>query len=170
MISDLHFIAYDPAWPARYSALQKALKGALPDGATVEHVGSTAVPGLSAKDCIDLLVIVSPEDLASTAAGLQELGYEERPRSFAGDPARWFWRLIIDEQRYAHAHLMLEGHPAARQMVAVRDLLRRDAAWRDDYQRLKASLAATDEHDRPAYLAGKAEFVRQMTSAAMASR
>lgn len=168
MIDDLHFTPYDPAWPTRYSSLRQDLQQVLPNEATVEHIGSTAVPGLSAKDCIDLLIVIPPTHLSATEAALERLGYEARPGSFADDPARWFWRLIINDQRFAHAHVMLEGHPAAQEQLAVRDLLRRDPTWRDYYQQLKASLAASDDHDRPAYLAGKSNFVRQMTAAAMA--
>ena len=167
MIDDLRFRDYGPPWPTRFQQPTTALQDHLPAGVTVEHVGSTAVPGLAAKDCIDILVVAPGKHLATAQQGLRASGYEERPRSFADEPRRWFWRLVENQERAAHVHLMLSGHRAADAMRAVRDLLRSDPQRREAYQELKASLAATNDHDRPAYLAGKANFMRRLTRAAI---
>jgi GrpB-like predicted nucleotidyltransferase (UPF0157 family) len=75
-------VDYDPGWPARFEAERARVQRAL--GARVlrvEHIGSTAVPGLPAKPIIDLLVAVEdPDDDAATSAALESVGYELRVR------------------------------------------------------------------------------------------
>jgi len=70
-------VDYDPDWPARYARLRDAIAPALGDlAAAIEHVGSTAVPGLAAKPTIDIIVkLRSPSDLARAVERLAGLGY-----------------------------------------------------------------------------------------------
>ena len=80
---------YDPSWPERFRYLAGRIAAALADLAmTIEHVGSTAVPGLAAKPIIDLDVVVRAEDLSRATAILRTLGYvHEGDRGIAGREA-----------------------------------------------------------------------------------
>ncbi|WP_122262121.1 GrpB family protein [Ornithinimicrobium cerasi] len=154
MTHELGFAEYDPNWPSRFEQLRITLLTDLPAGAVVEHVGSTAVPGLASKDCIDILVTVPSDHLQIALAGLTAAGFEHRPTSFSEDSQRFMLRLLGPQrQRVAHLHLMAEGHIAAAQMVAVRDLLRRDRNWRGRYALIKRSLADQFPQDRPSFRA-----------------
>ncbi len=70
-------VAYDPGWPDRYAALAAEIGGALGAHALrLEHVGSTSVPGLAAKDVIDIdLTVADPRDEAAYVPALESLGY-----------------------------------------------------------------------------------------------
>ena len=74
--------AYDPVWPDHYLAEQSRIRGALAARAlAIEHVGSTAVPGLSAKDRLDIdLIVADPADEAAYVPALEAVGYALRAR------------------------------------------------------------------------------------------
>jgi GrpB-like predicted nucleotidyltransferase (UPF0157 family) len=128
----------------------------------VEHVGSTAVPGLAAKPILDVVVGLAPgADPDRVIAALEPLGYQ-----FRGDKGTEGGVLLVLEDRPAHrvAHLHLVGHGDAqwRRYLALRDRLRGDPATRAAYARLKERLAARFSGDRRAYTAAKAAFIARL--------
>jgi GrpB-like predicted nucleotidyltransferase (UPF0157 family) len=157
--------AYDPAWADRARAEQARLAGLLAPWLTgaVEHVGSTAVPGLAAKPVVDLMAPV--RDLAQldgpgterlTADGWCYVPPELDERSWR----RFFVKPdAAGQHRIAHLHVIPAGHPRWAQQLAFRDALRGDAGLADRYADLKRALARAHGDDREAYSAGKAEFV-----------
>jgi GrpB-like predicted nucleotidyltransferase (UPF0157 family) len=133
----------------------------LADG--VEHVGSTAVPGLAAKPVIDLMASV--RDLSAVVAqagdGLAADGWCYVPPELDQRPWRRFF-VKPDESgqhRVAHLHLIQAGHPRWAEQLAFRDALRRDGQLARQYADLKRLLAARHVGDREAYSAAKAAFV-----------
>ena len=141
----------DPAWPVQAARLTARIRHAL--GAQVqeiEHIGSTAVPGLAAKDVIDLQVGV--EDLAVADApqftgAMLAAGFvlvpgirADRSKEGATWPKRFYGN--ADPGRIAQVHVRQVGSPGWRWALAFRDLLREDPALRDEYARAKADLAA----------------------------
>lgn len=96
------FSDYDSRWPDEYAQLARSW--ALPELARIDHVGSTAVPGLAAKACIDILIRVPRDHHDVVAAELSSHGFEERPGLWAEDPNRRFLRLVRNGRRVAHAH------------------------------------------------------------------
>jgi len=165
--NELHFVAYDPQWPARFEAARDEILPLLPMGSRVEHVGSTAVPGLSAKDCIDIAVTVPhQEQFSETIAALESIGYETRPDA-TGDPGHVFIRRLTNGRRSHHVHLYHQGHQNLIEVLALRDLLRTDPRARDRYQSVKLAHAEANPYDRGGYMAGKKEVVEELTSAAM---
>lgn len=168
MTHDLNFSEYDPDWPSRFLQLRAIYLQELPTSSIIEHVGSTAALGLPSKDCIDVLVTVPAGYLESACTIISATNFEHRPASFAHDPMRHFFRLLGPQrQRIAHLHLMANGHPAAAEMIAVRDLLRRDREWRDRYAKVKRKLAKQFPGNRQRYISGKDTFVRDMTMVAL---
>jgi GrpB-like predicted nucleotidyltransferase (UPF0157 family) len=133
----------------------------LADG--VEHVGSTAVPGLAAKPVIDLMASV--RDLSAVVAqagdGLAADGWCYVPPELDQRPWRRFF-VKPDESgqhRVAHLHLIQAGHPRWAEQLAFRDALRHDGQLAREYADLKRLLAARHAGDREAYTAAKAAFV-----------
>lgn len=130
---------------------------------SVEHIGSTSVPGLAAKPVIDLMVPV--HDLAAAigqdgfVVALGAAGWAHVPPELDGRPAERFFVLPEGARRFAHLHLM---DPASkwRDRLAFRDALRADPGRRDSYARLKRELARTHAADREAYTRAKSDFVR----------
>ncbi|MBS1888497.1 MAG: GrpB family protein [Actinobacteria bacterium] len=155
----VRIVEYDPAWP-RLAAAEIARVGAALDGVAVriEHVGSTAVPGLAAKPIVDLQVAVAEiRPAAPYAEPLEALGY-----LFAPDPESpdfHFFGLPAARPRTHHLHVCLAGGADEMRHLAVRDYLRAHPEEAARYAALKRELVASRPGDRLAYVEGKAEFV-----------
>lgn len=140
----------DPTWPDQAQRLIARLRHALGDLApSVEHIGSTAVPGLAAKDVIDLQVGVDSLAVADSMdflGGMTEAGFVLVPgndHDNAKDGTRWPKRFhgSCDPGRVAHVHVREIGSAGWRWAIGFRDWLRADPSARDDYARVKAELA-----------------------------
>ena len=161
-------VDYDPAWRDRFIEQAARLTAILqPWLATpVEHVGSTAVPGLRAKPVVDILAPVMSLALAQTAiATLTKDGWLFWPDDPNRDYRMWFLR-PKPEARSHHLHVIQHDHPAARAELAFRDILRGDRAVRETYAALKDRLAVQYRTDRDAYTDAKSEFIRSVMHAA----
>jgi GrpB-like predicted nucleotidyltransferase (UPF0157 family) len=152
---------YDPAWPGQFSDLASRVTVAL--GALrlrVEHIGSTAVPGLAAKSIIDLdVVLASPEDLPEAIRRLGVLGYVHE--GDLGIVGREAFRWPPGEARH-HLYMLIAGADELRRHLAFRDALREDRVVRDEYAALKRSLAVQYSHDRTSYTEAKTAFIAQV--------
>jgi GrpB-like predicted nucleotidyltransferase (UPF0157 family) len=147
---DLRWAAAAREWIA---AIEKAVDTA---GAKVEHVGSTAVPGLAAKGVIDLqLAVAALEDETSYRPALESFGLVLRQR----EADHRFFRPPAGLPRIVHVHVCAIGSKWEADHLRFRDLLRSRPELATQYERLKVSLAAEHAHDRGAYNAGKAAFI-----------
>jgi GrpB-like predicted nucleotidyltransferase (UPF0157 family) len=145
---------YDPGWPRRAAALIEALGPVLsPVARRIEHIGSTAVPGMAAKNVID--VQVSVDDLAVATAfdgPLQVLGFERSayehdhvPAGRADDPGRWakrLWSRRGHPDGDVNLHVRVVGSPNERFALLFRDWFRANPAAVPAYAFFKRSLAA----------------------------
>jgi GrpB-like predicted nucleotidyltransferase (UPF0157 family) len=143
----------DSAWPRAFERLAAELRTALGELAVaVEHVGSTAVPGLVAKPILDLVVLA-----------IERLGYQ-----FRGDKGDTGGLLFVLENRpahrIAHVHVVPHGGERWRQYLVFRDRLRIDPDARAAYADVKRSLGEQFAGDRQAYTAGKEAFVAGLLS------
>jgi GrpB-like predicted nucleotidyltransferase (UPF0157 family) len=141
--------------------LASLLEPWLVDG--VEHVGSTAVPGLAAKPIIDLMVSVGDPEAVVAQAGerLAADGWCYVPPEL--DQRQWR-RFFVKpdasgQRRVAHLHVIRAGHPRWSEQIAFRDALRQDDQLARRYGDLKQRLAAQHADDREAYGRAKTEFV-----------
>lgn len=130
----------------------------------VEHVGSTAVPGLAAKPVIDLMASVTDPDAVAGQAGerLAADGWCYVPPELdsGGSWRRFFVKPDASGQRrVAHLHVIRAGHRRWTEQIAFRDALRADDQLARRYEDLKRRLAAQHADDREAYTAAKAEFI-----------
>lgn len=158
--------AYDPAWVEEFAAEARRLRAALGGLAEhIEHVGSTAVPGLPAKPVIDLaLGFANEAALAELQAKLPALGYTARgDRRGDGD---WLFSKGPEAARTHYLHVERYGGERWRNYLLFRERLRAEAKRRDEYARLKAELAARYPKDRDAYTRGKEPFIRRVLAGA----
>jgi adenosine deaminase len=148
---------YDPSWPARFEALAARARAALGALAvTVEHIGSTAVPGLAAKPIIDLNVVIHRGRMAEAISRLEKIGYvHEGDLGVAGRQA---FREPSKEARH-HLYMLEQGAQELSRNIAFRDALRADSSLRARYAALKRWLAAKHGSDRESYSHDKAAFV-----------
>jgi NAD-dependent deacetylase len=138
----LEVVESDPAWPGRYEAEAGRVRGALgPDVVGLEHMGSTAVPGLAAKPVIDISVgLVRAELSPVQVAAMEELGYEYLGEN--GLPGRLFFRKDEAGRRAFHVHAVEHGGEHWHRHRALRDYLRAHPDEVERYAGEKRRLAA----------------------------
>ncbi|MFD1812884.1 dephospho-CoA kinase [Rhodococcus gannanensis] len=158
----------DPDWADQGRRLVERLRFVCAgDALRIDHVGSTAVPGLAAKDVIDLQITVTSLDVADALADrLAQAGFprvdavtadDPKPAYGIGgeaDPTLWDKRFhaSADPGRPANVHIRVDGWPGQRFALAFRDWLRANEAEQADYLTIKrtAAASAADESDAAA--------------------
>ena len=153
---------YDPSWPARYESERDRVARALGRLArSIEHIGSTAVPGLAAKPVVDVLVTVSAiEDTDAYSAPLLRAGYELRVRE-AGH------RMFRTRARDVHVHVWPAGSEERRYLL-LRERLRGSAEDRLRYEEVKRELAAREWPDVNYYAEAKSAVIADILARAPA--
>lgn len=158
--------SYDSNWPKLAEAEIKAIKAIaspLPY-VSIEHLGSTAVPGLSSKPIIDIFIAVkSIEEAHQWVKPLETLAYvfwNENPnkshlRFFKGMPP-------FGSKRTHHIHIIEGGTNTMEHRVLFRDILRRDQNIRREYEALKIKLSGSHSSDREAYTDKKGLFIKRI--------
>lgn len=151
----------DPEWAATYHHFVAELLPHLPDAVvTVEHIGSTAVPGLAAKPILDIAVgLRGGFDPEEASAALESFGFTRRGDSPGPEVDRNFGFELEDRVRLVNAHLVRYGGREWTAYVSFRDRLRADDGARDAYARIKRDLAENFPSDRLAYISGKTTFI-----------
>jgi GrpB-like predicted nucleotidyltransferase (UPF0157 family) len=165
-MDEVEIVEYDPRWPVLFDEEASRLRAALDPTLIVglEHFGSTAVPGLSAKPIIDILIAVRSlaEARAAFAEALQNLDYiywadnpkQDRMFFVKGMPP-------FGSKRSHHLHVT-ELHGEMWQRLAFRDYLRAHPEEAVTYERLKRRLAAEHATDREAYTDAKSAYVEMV--------
>jgi GrpB-like predicted nucleotidyltransferase (UPF0157 family) len=158
---------YDVRWIQKFDTEAETLRSIL--GASVseiEHVGSTAVPGLAAKSVLDLaLAFDSAKNLTQARRLLRAKGYTDR-----GDQGEEGGVVFVKgpaSARTHHLHLVQAGSDQWRRYLTFRDTLRIDHVTREGYATLKKELARY-RRDRPAYQQAKGAFIQETLARAMA--
>ncbi|MDE0418932.1 MAG: GrpB family protein [bacterium] len=150
-------VPYRQEWPETFRLHQERIAAALgADALSIDHVGSTAVPGLDAKPIVDMLVAVA--DSAAEEAyvpALERCGYVLRVR----EPEHEEHRMFRTEKLDVHVHVFSQGSPEIERYLRFRDALLAAPFLRARYQELKRSLAAQEPQDMNAYARTKSKFV-----------
>ena len=129
----------------------------------IEHVGSTAICGISAKPIIDIAASVERfADGEKCVEPLENIGYEYR--SEHGIAGRFYF--VKGEPRTHHLHMVLESSDFWRSHLLFRDYLRENPETAKEYEDLKLKLAREYLDDRDAYLRGKSDFIENILNAA----
>jgi GrpB-like predicted nucleotidyltransferase (UPF0157 family) len=154
---------YTSQWPASFEYERTVLQPVLSRWLVlpIEHIGSTAVPGLDAKPIVDMLAVVHdvdalPETIPAMASidwvrSAQPSERELRRRGYCKPTVQW---------RTHHLHIVEQSDPRWPTWLRFRDRLRNDVVLRDAYVALKRRLAAADPNDREHYHHGKDAFIK----------
>jgi len=164
---------YDPAWATKFEAERATLHRALsPLAVTIEHMGSTAVPGLPAKPIIDLLVVVATiaEAKPRCLSALPPLGYTYITAYETFLPGELFFRKGIPGPWTHHVHVLEHVNPRVQDWLLFRDYLRAHPETARAYAELKKALAVQCGEDIACYRTGKNTFVDAITAQARAER
>lgn len=153
---------YSPLWPAIFDVEARHLEAIFDGAARVEHIGSTAVPGLGAKPVIDILL--GAPDVAFVEARIPRLvahGYRYVPEFERSMPQRRYFTRTDGQPGNFHLHAVALDSAFFRSHLAFRDALRASPALAADYWKVKQRLAARFPNDRAAYADGKSAFIRE---------
>jgi GrpB-like predicted nucleotidyltransferase (UPF0157 family) len=160
----VRLVPYDPRWSQAFEREASLLrKHLMSDIAEIEHIGSTAIPGMDAKPVIDLMVALpslrAPETLY---AAFEFLGYEHQPLDDV--PDRLFFAKGPHHLRTHHVSACEKPSRFWHVHIAFRDALRSDASLAAEYAQLKRTLATRFASDRAAYTKGKESFVARVVA------
>lgn len=160
---------YSVQFPLLFEREKQRLAAFLSCPASIEHIGSTAVPGLSGKGIIDIAIAVSQACLQQASADLQQAGYEFRPQ--AGTSDRLFHRLDLpdpdDGLRRYHVHLTHPQSPDWTETRAFRDYLRETPGAVEAYAQAKQIAATQSDGDGQRYMDIKQPVIEQILEAAL---
>ncbi len=164
----VEIVPYDPAWPLAFQEEHTRLLRLVPEDIRlrVEHIGSTAVPGCSAKPIIDIQVEVNSLDRVREVVVpvMEAEGYEFIWRPTIGEEApfyAWFIKRNSNGERTHHIH-MVESDKASEDRLLFRDHLCKDPSTLAAYEALKKELCLAHPVDRVRYTAGKTAFIAQV--------
>ncbi len=163
-------VPYDVDWPLRFEDERSLLLATLGEHVVggIHHVGSTAVPGLSAKPTIDIMAgVAGLEESRGCFAPLLRAGYRHAP--YRPEEMHWFCKPDPIRREF-HLHLVPFQSRRFAATLAFRDVLRSDPVRAAEYEALKMGLADRFREDREAYTAAKAEFILATSADALAQR
>ena len=152
---------YDARWPGEFQIIRGRVAAVLKEkAAAIEHIGSTAVPGLAAKPIIDIDVLLkSKGDLPLAIAALATIGYTHR--GDLGITGREAFRAPRDTFAH-HLYVCPSEEGEFRRHIAFRDCLRTHPHAASEYAKLKRELASRFASDREAYNNAKSAFVGKL--------
>ena len=161
----INVVNYDPAWAERFSTERNKIAAALgAQAGSIEHIGSTAVPGLAAKPIVDIMVTVGDVELEGAyRPQLEKVGYVLRVRE-AGH------RMFRTPGRDVHIHLFRAGADEVARHLVFRDRLRVSADDQAEYQAVKLSLAERQWPDMNYYARAKDAVIASILARAAAAR
>ena len=159
---------YDPAWPGRFRSEETKIRAALGKTAlSVEHIGSTSVPGLAAKPIVDILLVVEDSgEEASYLPALEEAGYVLRVR----EPDFHEHRMFRTPEKDVHLHVYSAGSSEIDRYLLLRDRLRENGEERNLYVRTKRELARRDWPSMQHYAEAKTEVIEGIIARAAGAR
>ncbi len=161
-MNEIVLAEYDPLWPVTYESERIYLLSIIGkwNSGGIEHVGSTAVPGLVAKPVIDIMFgVKSLKDSLPAIDVLNNSGYLYS--DYKGDVMHWFCKPST-HYRTHHLHLIPFDSPLWRERKKFRDVLRTNPELVNEYTNLKKALAAHYENDRELYTEKKWPFIQRV--------
>lgn len=161
---------YNPKWPAWFEEIKTYLGEKVSKASRrIEHVGSTSIPGMTAKPIIDIIVVIEPGTFPQMKKILKGLGYYHR--GDVGQPGREVFRLN-DESILPihHLYVCAEGQIDLVQETAFRDYMRKHKNERERLGQHKLELCEKFNNDRQLYMDGKDAMVKEITKKALESQ
>ena len=160
-------VDYDSDWPVRFRREATRIRAALGNTALrIEHIGSTAVPGLAAKPIVDILLVVADSaDEQAYLPAMVDAGYVLRIR----EPTWYEHRLFKGPDTDINLHVFSAGCPEIERHLLFRDRLRGNAGDRDLYARTKRELARRDWQYTQQYADAKTAVIAEILARARAA-
>jgi GrpB-like predicted nucleotidyltransferase (UPF0157 family) len=158
------FKPYSARFPTLFLAEKARISERISECIDIQHVGSTAVPGLGGKGIIDIAIAIDPSDTHKVSAKLQELGYEFRKNGSTEE--RLFFRADLPDEeeskRRYHVHLTFPDSKECKNLLLFRDYLRAHPNVAKEYAKLKKEAAELANENGPEYRRLKAHIFKQI--------
>ena len=161
---------YNPEWPKWFEEIKAYLGAKISQVCIqIEHVGSTSIPGMTAKPIIDLILVIKPQDFEKIKALLAECGYYHRGDLVIEEREAFGFEDVAARSSMPLHHLYVcPKHSAElKKEIAFRDFLRQSKEYAERLSELKWSLAEEFNNDRDAYMEGKAALCGEITERAL---
>lgn len=157
-----HVQSYDPAWPKQFEIEAKTIKDIFgEDAVAIEHIGSTAVPGMDGKPTIDILVLVNNLAVADKHAGaMKSVGYEHLLGYVLPDSV--LFRHIKENVLLSNVHIFTKEHPHVLEMLSLRDYLRSHPEEARAYSNIKRELFEKYPNDYVTYRKLKDAYMAEL--------
>ena len=166
----VHVEKYNTAWPSWFEEIRNRIESQLQGiPHTIEHVGSTAIPGMTAKPIIDIDIVIEAGVFPAVKDRLAMISYIHRGN--LGIPGREAFDLTDANIKPSlpphHIYVCERSNNALQEHLAFRDFMRRHPELRRRLSDLKRFLCEEHDNDRQAYMDGKADMVKEITGLAM---
>ncbi|OGO05325.1 MAG: hypothetical protein A2Y60_04890 [Chloroflexi bacterium RBG_13_54_9] len=162
---------YDPQWPVLFEEERGRILHAVGQVIlAIEHVGSTAVPGLGAKPIVDIMVGVrSLADAVQCIEPLQSIGYKYHPENEDSIPERRYFQKGPNDipNQHFHLHMVEITSDFWKRTLLFRDFLRTHPEDAEQYYQLKKELAEIYGSDREGYTSAKTTFIESVIDKAL---
>lgn len=154
-----YIVNYNPEWLSQFNQEALVLKSIFKDTAlTIQHIGSTAIPGIKAKPIIDILITVAKIDpIDNYNRQMENTGYVIGGEF--GLPGRRFFCKGDDENCHFHVHIYEDKHPAVQKYLLFRDYLTTHPEEVKEYETLKCNLAERYSNNRTLYTQNKSAYI-----------
>ena len=164
----IELVDHDPQWKDLFRSERLELEREMGDLIlSIEHIGSTAIPGLAAKPVVDIMVCVGGQrDPGDYLERLSDLGYRYVEQE--DEPHRIFF--VKGRPRTYHLHLVVQGSATYWEHLIFRDYLLENEEALRRYESLKRELASRFRNDRESYSNGKREFIQRAVALARSNR
>ena len=154
-------VLYTPNWKRRYVAEAKIIKKIFGNKVEIEHVGSTSVPGMAGKFCIDILVMTKNQKIVKEKIPLMEKAGFVHRGAFVKKGAILFTR-IKDGSIKTNIHFLKYTDPHAKEMLDLRDYLRKSKIEVENYSKLKKELQKKYPNNYAKYRKFKDEYMEKL--------
>ena len=168
----IELASYSPQWQLIFETERTVLASVFSElSFRIEHIGSTAVPGLGAKPIVDVLIgAPSLADIEARIPATEALGYQYMPEHEAVLPQRRFFAKPVVRPRRFHVHAVATNSPFFAEHLLFRDSLRANPRLAAEYFALKVKLAACFGDDREGYTDAKSSFIQSVIRNAASGR
>lgn len=159
-------VPYDPNWINQFEFWASKIRSIF-GNLRIEHIGSTAVPGMAGKSCIDVLVIVEDLELVEDhIKDMKRAGFEYAGQ-FVMEDSRLF-RVIKDNELLANIHFFKNGHSHIKEMIDLRNYLKAHPEEAQNYSDIKVELQEKYPHDYALYRKYKDEYMNELKKRVLA--
>jgi len=156
-------VPHNPDWNILFEAEEDLIRNTFGDIIIeIEHIGSTAIPGIPAKPIIDIDVgVKSLDDALKMQEGFKEIGYEYRPQEIAHEGQRWQELYVKgpEKKRDFYVHVTVYNSDHWKNDLLFRDFLGKNPSYAQEYASLKERLAKKYASNRYDYTEVKSEFI-----------